>query len=59
MTSIDIETLLTIIFVHVDDWYKEKGQQLLRGKVGCKPDFRDSEVIHHLDDCRGLHSVSG
>jgi len=45
MTSIDIETLLTIIFVHVDDWYQEKGQELLRGKVGRKPDFSDSEVI--------------
>jgi hypothetical protein len=45
MTSIDIETLLTIIFVQVDDWYQEKGQQLLKGKVGRKPAFSDSEVI--------------
>lgn len=45
MTSIDIETLLTIIFVHVDDWYQEKGQRLLKGKAGRKPEFSDSEVI--------------
>ena len=43
MTSIDIETLLTIIFVHVDDWYQDKGQKLLHGKAGRKPDFSDSE----------------
>lgn len=45
MTSISIETLLTIIFVYVDDWYQEKGQKLLQGKVGRKPEFSDSEVI--------------
>ncbi len=45
MTSIDIETLLTIIYVEVDDWYQEKGQHLLKGKVGRKPDFSDSELI--------------
>jgi hypothetical protein len=36
---------LTTIFVLVDDWYKEHGKQLLRGKVGSKPEFTDSEVI--------------
>lgn len=45
MTSIDIETILTIIYVLVDDWYQSKGQQLLQGKVGRKPIFSDSEVI--------------
>lgn len=45
MTSIDIETLLTIIFVHVDDWYQEKGHHLLKGKAGRKPVFSDSEII--------------
>ncbi len=29
MTSIDIETILTIIYVLVDDWYQNKGHQLL------------------------------
>lgn len=45
MTSIDIETLLTIIFVEVDDWYQEKGQKLLKGKAGRKAAFSDSEVM--------------
>jgi len=45
MISIDIETLLTIVFVKVDDWYQVKGKHLLRGKAGRKPEFSDSEVI--------------
>jgi hypothetical protein len=45
MPSIDIERILTIIFVHVDDWYQTKGQTLLQGKAGRKPDFSDSEVL--------------
>lgn len=45
MTSIDIETILTIIYVLVDDWYEAKGKYLLQGKAGRKPIFKDSEVI--------------
>lgn len=45
MTSITISELLTIIFVLVDDWYQAEGVKLLKGKVGKKPVFRDSEVI--------------
>ena len=45
MLSIDMETILTIIYVLVDDWYETKGKALLRGKSGCKPRFKDSEVI--------------
>lgn len=45
MTSINMETVLTTIYVMVDDWYQVKGQQLLAGKVGRKPIFGDSEVI--------------
>ncbi len=45
MTSIDIETLLTIIYVLVDDWYETKGKELRKGKPGVKPIFKDSEVI--------------
>jgi hypothetical protein len=45
MTSIPITDLLTIIFVLVDDWYQAYGYQLLTGKVGKKPVFKDSEVI--------------
>ncbi len=43
--TVDVETLLTTIFVLVDDWYKEKGVHLLKGKRGVKPTFSDSEVI--------------
>jgi hypothetical protein len=45
MTSIDIETILTIIYVLVDDWYQSKGRAMLQGKAGRKPVFSDSEVI--------------
>lgn len=45
MPSIPMETLLTIIFVLVDDWYTAQGHLFLEGKVGRKPKFKDSEVI--------------
>lgn len=45
MTSIDLETLLTIIFVLIDDWYQAKGSGWMQGKEGRKPTFSDSEVI--------------
>lgn len=45
MTSITIPDLLTTIFVLVDDWYQQSGKRLLRGKVGSKPEFSDSEVM--------------
>src|SRR5215204_6383497 len=45
MTSIDLETLLTIIFVLIDDWYQAKGSAWMKGKVGRKPAFSDSEVM--------------
>lgn len=45
MISIDMETILTIIYVLVDDWYEAKGKQLLAGKAGCKPSFKDSEML--------------
>src|SRR5258705_2901947 len=44
-TSIDMVSLLTTILVMVDDWYLSKGQSLLRGKPGAKPEFKDSEVM--------------
>lgn len=40
-----METLLTIIYVLVDDWYQLEGLRLLAGKVGRKPKFSDSEVL--------------
>ncbi len=45
MHSIDFPTLLTIMYVMVDDWYKEQAPRLLKGKVGAKPVFSDSELI--------------
>src|SRR5262249_29450948 len=45
MTSIDMVELLTIVYVLVDDWYKEKGAQFLKGKAGAKPEFSDSEML--------------
>jgi hypothetical protein len=40
-----METILTIIYVRVDDWYQSQGQALLQGKPGAKPKFSDSEMI--------------
>ena len=36
MESIDIETILNIIFVLVDDWYQSNGKKSRNGKLGCK-----------------------
>ena len=44
-TSIDRVSLLTTSLVLVDDWYLSKGQALLQGKPGAKPEFSDSEVM--------------
>jgi hypothetical protein len=38
-------SVLTTILVLVDDWYISKGQALLQGKPGAKPEFKDSEVM--------------
>lgn len=45
MKSIDIDTILTIIFVIVDDWYQRKGRKSRNSRPGCKPLFTDSEVL--------------
>ena len=45
MTSIDMVSLLTIIYVLVDDWYQEKGRGYMQGKPGAKPAFSDSEML--------------
>jgi hypothetical protein len=42
---IDMETLLTVMFVIVDDWYIAEGMDYLRGKRGVKPTFSDSEML--------------
>jgi len=38
-------SILTTMYVVVDDWYKAKGQALLKGKPGAKPEFSDSELL--------------
>lgn len=43
--AVDFETLLTVVFVVVHDWYQDYGQYLLQGKRGAKPTFSDSEVL--------------
>jgi len=45
INSIDVETLFTILFVEIDDWYQLKGRQWLRGKVARPAKFSDSEVM--------------
>jgi len=45
MTSIDMVSLLTTIYVLVDEWYQRTGQSLLKGKPGAKPEFSDSEML--------------
>jgi hypothetical protein len=45
MESIDIDTILTIIYVIVDDWYQNNGKKTRLGKPGCQPTFTDSEVM--------------
>lgn len=42
---LDMETFATLILVIVDDWYIANAQRYLRGKVGEKPTFTDSEVM--------------
>ncbi len=45
MQSIDFPTLLTIMYVLVDDWYTLHAPRLWKGKVGAKPVFSDAEII--------------
>lgn len=45
MKSIDIDTVLTIIFVLVDDWCKKNDKRVRRSRPGRKPEFVDSEVL--------------
>lgn len=44
-TSIDMETLLTTIFVEVDDWFEEHGREWRAHKSGVRPRFTDSEML--------------
>ena len=42
---IDIETLITAIYLITNDWYLREGRHYLDGKVGRKPSFTDSELL--------------
>ena len=44
-TTIDMETLIIVIFVLVDDWYQQQGVKLRSEKRGRKAIFTDSELI--------------
>jgi len=44
-TSIDIESLLTIVYVLVDDWYQAEGIGWRQHKPGERPIFSDSEML--------------
>lgn len=42
---IDIETLITAIYLITNNWYLREGHYFLDGKVGRKPSFTDSELL--------------
>lgn len=44
-TSIDLETLLTIVYVLVDDWYQGTGARWRAHQPGERPVFSDSEML--------------
>jgi hypothetical protein len=45
MNMVDVLTLLTTIFVLVDDWYQEDGHRLVPPMPGPQPTFSDSEML--------------
>lgn len=45
MNSIDFSTVITTIYVLVDDWYKQKIQPAVLSKPGVKPLMSDSEIL--------------
>lgn len=45
MNMIDMESLLTVIFVLVDDWYIEQGHQLKPDLPGPEPKLSESEML--------------
>ena len=45
MKSIDYETLLTTMYVLVDDWYQAEVGYFRAHRPGCPPVFSDSEVL--------------
>lgn len=45
MPMIDVPTLLTIIYVVVDDWYQQQGYRLVPALPGAAVGFSDSEML--------------
>ena len=45
MNSIDVETLMVIIFVLVDDWYQSEGKAFKSNVPGTKATMSDSEIL--------------
>ena len=45
MTSIDFPSLMTLVFVLVDDWYQSQVAPIRCPQPGAKPRFSDSEVL--------------
>jgi hypothetical protein len=52
MINIDIETLLTIVYVLVDDWYEAAGKEFLKGKYTCQQQWQtlDGLLAQLVDD---------
>ncbi|AOY83234.2 hypothetical protein BJP36_28250 [Moorena producens JHB] len=57
MNSIDFPTLITTIFVLVDDWYQQTILPLLLAKPGAKERLSDSELLT-LAKISGLLTLS-
>ncbi len=43
--DMSVETFLTVLYCVVDELYQTHAPSFLAGKVGCKPEFSDSEVL--------------
>jgi hypothetical protein len=44
------EDLLTVVFVIVGDWYRDKGERLLDPTVGDKPELSDNEMFDSITE---------
>lgn len=45
MASIEMESILTTVYVLVDDWYETEGREWRAHKPGVRPVFKDSEML--------------
>lgn len=43
--DMSVETFLTVLYCVIDELYQQHAPTCLGGKVGCKPEFSDSEVL--------------